>query len=385
MKVLALGSVLFPALAALTLWFWPEAARPHVPVPPLIIEADRAEIRADLVPPQLDLTQLPMLVTGRAARGARDMLLQEWPGLQAEARFHGEAVSVRFADNVNRWRILIDGGQTGRIELSRPDVSDLRIRGLSPGEHHIRVEKISESSMPASFGGILISSDSARRPAPSPRSKLIEFIGDSDTTGFASTASRRDCTEAEVFATTDTSRSFAAKTAAALGSDYRVIARSGIGLVRNHEGMAPLETMPSLYPLALPGDPQADRITDRKADVVVTALGANDFGSALTEAEPWQDHAALSRDFETALIRFLRERVRENPDAMQVLLAFGEFGDALVAPYREAEAALRSDGVHVALVVLPELRRNACRWHPSARDHELISQLLVEAISGQKG
>jgi len=376
---------LVASLATLAaIWIRPEAARPHVPVPRIENAAgtDGRWFMAQLVPPQTGQTRLPMLVTGRVAAGKKDMLVQEWPGFHAMARFKGEAVSVRFSDGLNRWRVTLNGGAAGQVEVSRPGVTDLRISGLAPGEYTIRVEKISESSMPASFGGIFVDGEDQVLPAPRPLPRLIEFIGDSDTLGFASTANRRDCSEEEVFSATDTSRAFGPQVATRLGADYRIVARSGIGLVRNYEGTTPHSTMPARYPLAIPSEPAAARLPERAADIVVTALGSNDFGSAFAEGEPWQDKEALGQAFAPALIAFLRDRVRENPGAAQILLAFGEYGDELVEAYEAAEVALRQDGVRVALVTLPKLGRRACAWHPSPQDHTMITDWLSGVITG---
>ncbi|MGA0615093.1 lipase [Paracoccus sp. KR1-242] len=383
LRRLAFLSLALTACAAAGLWFWPEPARPEVPVPPIHVTLDEGQswFAAELVQPQDGLTQLPLLTSGRASAGKKDMLIQEWPGFHAEARFRGSSVTVRFQDGLNRWRILLNDGKTGRIDVARPGMSDLHISGLAPAEYRIRVEKISESSMPASFGGILIGPTVQPLPAPRALPRMIEFIGDSDTVGFANTASTRDCTEEEVFSATDTSRSFGPQVASRLGADYRMIARSGIGLLRNYDGAAPLATMTSRYALALPSEPAAMRLPERAADVVVTGIGSNDFAAAFAKDEIWQDDDSLSRDFGTALLSFLRDRVRENPGAVQVLLAFGEYGDRLVRPYRAAEAALRADGVRVVLVTLPKLKRDACFWHPSQEDHRLIADWLATAIS----
>lgn len=366
------------------IWFWPKPERPQLPVPPVEVHAqpDGAKLAATLVAPLQGLTELPLLVTGRAAAGGKGALLQEWPGFHATARFRGDAVRVRFQDSANRWRITLDGGRLGQIELARPGSQDLEIRGLPPGVHEIRVEKISESSMPSSFGGIFADAGGEALPAPAPFARLIEFIGDSDTVGFGNSSKIRECSEEEVFAATDTSRSFGPQVAARLGTDYRIIARSGIGLLRNYGGAKPEATMTSRYAMALPSEPTASRLPQPVADIVVTGLGSNDFGSDLAPEEIWQDQQALSRDFAPRLIGFLRDRVRENPNALQVLLAFGEYGDPLVDPYRQAEAALRQDGTRVGLVILPKLERNACFWHPSASDHALIADRIIAVIEG---
>lgn len=380
---LGLAGLACTFLAALVLWMWPGPARPAMPLAPLRVVAGPASphLAAALDAPRPGLAPLPLTVEGRAAAGPDGGLVQEWPGFHVEARFHGDAVTIRFEDEVNLWRVLIEGGAAGRVELARPGRRDLRISGLGPGDWRIRVEKISESSMPAGFGGIWIDPAAARPlPAPPPPPRLIEFVGDSDTVGFADLSDHRDCTEDEVFATTDTSRSFGPQVAARLGADYRLIARSGIGLLRNYGGAAPTATMASRHAMALPSDVAALPLPERPADIVVTALGSNDFGSALAPDEPWPDHDRLSRDFGPALTAFLRQRRQAVPGALQVLLAFGEYGPPLVDPYREAAAALRADGARVALVVLPRLDRHACFWHPTAADHALIARELALAI-----
>lgn len=361
-------------------WFRPEAAHPDAPLPALAV-VEGEGISAALLPPQPGLTALPMRITGRAAAGREGAVLQEWPGFHASARFEGREVWVRFADGINRWRVVLDGGRSARIEIAPPESQDLHLQGLGPGPHEIRVEKLSESHRPASFGGIFVQrAAAAPLPAPQPAPRLIEFIGDSDTVGFANGASRRDCSEAEVFAQTDTSRSFGPQLAQKLGADYRIIARSGIGLVRNYGGATPEATMRDLYALALPGEPEAARLPQPVADIIVTGLGSNDFGSTLTPAEPWADMAALGRDFGPALTEFLRARARENPGALQVLLAFGEYGAPLVDAYRQTLRSLQADGTRAVLVVLPRLERTACFWHPSAADHALVADSLAAAI-----
>lgn len=372
------AAVLALALAGgLAFWARPQPPHPVTPVPPLAQPAD-AGFTARLVPPQTGLTALPATVEGRAAQAPPDGLRHEWPGQHAGARFEGRAISLRFDDARNRWRIVLDGAE---IEVSRPGRQDLRIEGLPPGPHEIRAEKISESWEPAVFGGFLLDAgDGKPLPPPAPAGRLIEFIGDSDTVGLAGTAERRDCSDEEIYSATDTSRSYAARAAQALGADYRIVARSGIGLLRNYGGVDPGRVMPALYPLALPGDPAAMALPARKADIVVVALGSNDFGSDFLPGEPWQDKAALADAFGPALADFSRQRATENPGAMIVLLAFGEYGEELVGAYRHAAQALTDSGIGNRLVVVGNPDRNACLWHPSATDHAMIAKTLVDGL-----
>ncbi len=364
-------------VAALATFAWPEPPFPQTPVPALRLTPD-ATFPARLLPPQPDLIALPARLTGRIAAGeAPGSILHEWPALQAEARFQGKAVTLRLNDAVDRWRVTLDGGA---VEIARPGQKDLRIEGLAAGPHEIRAERISEWHGAAEFDGFFLDPGATALPAPQAAPRLIEFIGDSDTVGFGNTARRRDCNSEQVFAATDTTQAFPARVAREFGADYRVIARSGIGLARNAGGEDPARTMRQLYPLALPSDPEAARLPAPAADLLVIGLGSNDFGSDFAKDEPWQDNETLSRDFGPALATFARARLAENPGAELILLAFGEYGEVLTAPYRQTAEALAAEGFALRLVVLSKLERTACLWHPSLSDHAKIAQTLTDTI-----
>lgn len=374
------------SVSAVALWLWPEDAPSPVLALPLRIVSgeDGSKLAADLIPPQSGLVELPLTISGRASIGPKGMLQQEWAGFHVEARFHGTAISIRFEDGINRWRILLNNGKAGRVEVSRPGMNDLRISGLNPGDYLVRVEKISESFEPASFGGILVDPEGNQLAAPPLLSELIEFIGDSDTVGLGNTARTRDCSGEEIYSATDTTVSFGPQVAVRIGADYRLLARSGIGLVRNAGGDSPGDTMVHSYLRSLPSEPAAKRLQERSASIVVTGLGSNDFGTNFAQGEPWESAEEVSADFGVALQAFVRDRAQENPGALQVLLAFGEYGNPLLRPYRDAEVALRENGIDVILVVLPKLGRKACAWHPSLDDHKLIADRLVAAITSAR-
>jgi lysophospholipase L1-like esterase len=381
---LALGLVTC-ILAVVGLWMWRSPPFPGAPVPRLVVLGQApASIRAELVPASkaADLILLSPRISGRVVEGSEPGSFQHhWPGFYAEARFRGRAVTVRFDDDMNRFRITLDGGAGGIVEISRPGASELRISGLTLAAHDIRLVKISESPAPRLFGGFFVDNGGEALPPPDDLPKLIEFIGDSDTVGYGSTAQRRDCNEEQVFAATDSSRTFGAIVAAHFGMDYRMIARSGVGLVRNYDASARGLTMPSLYARGSPDDVESKPAAERAPDIVVVGLGSNDFGSKLQADEPWRDHRALRRDFQPALIEFMRARQTPNPRALFVLLAFGEYGDELVGAYRAAEEAMKRNNARTSLVILPKLDRLGCHWHPSPRDHAMISQALIAAIA----
>jgi lysophospholipase L1-like esterase len=383
---LALALALVACILAVGgVWMWRSPSLPSTPVPRLVVLGhSTVSIRAELVPASKSADSIPLSprIAGRVVTGSEPGGIQHhWPGFYAEARFRGRAVTARFDDEVNRFRITLDGGAGGIVEISRPGAAELRISGLPLAVHDIRLEKISESPAPSLFVGFFVDNGGEALPPPDAAPKLIEFIGDSDTVGYGSTAQRRDCSNEQVFAATDSSRTFGPSVAAHFGADYRLVARSGIGLVRNADGAARGQTMPNLYARGLPDDAESKTAAERAPDIVVVGLGSNDFGSKLQADEPWSDHRALRRDFEPALIEFMRARQSANPLALFVLLAFGEYGDELVGAYRAAEKAMKRSNARTLLVILPKLDRLGCHWHPSPRDHAMIAQALITAIA----
>lgn len=306
---------------------------------------------------------LPARIGGVASPGAGGFW-HEWPGFHAEARFSGPGLILRLDDAVGRYRVTIDDNV---LVLTRPGAAELQIDGLAAGEHRVRFQKLSESWTPAWFGGFFLPSASRPLPPP-PQSQVIEFIGDSDSVGYGIASPKQACPEDEQFLTTDSSLTFPALVAKDLGADYRVIARSGITIMRARNNMV------ELHGAALPDDPGAPLAPEPAADTIVIGLGSNDLIEPLAD---WPGGASgLRADLARALEDLARARLARAPGARLILLAFGEYGPDLIEPYRQAQAALPG----AELLILPDLERTACDWHPSIRDHALIAAQLSDLL-----
>lgn len=311
---------------------------------------------------------LPARIGGVASPGTPDTggLWHEWPGFHAEARFVGSGLILRLDDAAGRYRVRVDENE---LTLTRPGAVELRIDGLSGGEHRVRFEKLSESWAPAWFGGFFLPTGS--QPLPPPQTgRVIEVIGDSDSLGYGIASGGRSCSSDEQFLTTDASQTFPALVATKLGADYRIIARSGITIMRARYNMVEINA------LALPDDPGAPLAPEPAADVIVIGLGANDLIEQLTD---WPGGVNGLREALAGGVEALaRARMARAPGARLVLLAFGEYGPDLIEPFRQAQAALPG----AELLVLPKLARTACDWHPSLKDHAMIAEQLTRLLSG---
>ena len=296
-----------------------------------------------------------------------------WPGVYFEGRFRGTAVKVGVASETDFFRVLIDGRE--HMVLKRPQ-APVTIAGLSPGEHLLRIEKMTESQ---TGGGRLLVVDTIEggTPLPPPRWKpQVEFIGDSYTVGYGNTSPKRDCTGAEVHDTTDTQQAFGPLVAKRLGYDYRVIAYSGFGIVRNYDGNRAGETMPLLYPRMLPDDAvhlETQRGRWRPKAIVIN-LGTNDFSTPLHPGEAWANADALHAAYRAGYTAFARRLMAAQPQARLVLMGGPTFAEDVEAVAK----GLRSPKVRT--VRFDGLELGGCQFHPSLKDHARLAELLAPLL-----
>ncbi len=324
---------------------------------------------------------LSLRVGGRVvAEGAG--FRRQWPGSYAEARFHGPAVSLAVGPGDVSLRVTIDGNPP--LALVRPAPGLYRI--VTPGErdHDIRIQVVSESQAGAtSIAGLYAPVGTTPLAPPPPRTRQIEFIGDSHTVGYGNTSTRNDCTQDQVWATTDTAHGPAGTLAAHYGADYQVDAISGRGVVRNYDGFA-APTVPQAYPFALLDGKTPDRTAGWRPQLVVVGLGTNDFSTKLKPGERWTTREALHADYERSYVAFVRQLRRRYPGAF-VLLWATDLADGEIA--REAErvaAALRRNGDRrVAFVPVAGLRFAGCHSHPDVADDRAIATALGKVIDAQ--
>lgn len=316
-------------------------------------------------PPAPEGKPLAVHLGGRFVVTGREMRFG-WPGAYIEGRFRGGDVTAYLETGGDFLRVSIDGKpfQT----LVTPGQAAVKVTGLRPGVHSIRVDKLTESqSGSSSFYGFY----TRGAPLPPPtRKRRIEFIGDSHTVGYGNTSKKRECSQAEVHDTTDTTLAFGPVLARRLDADYRVIAYSGYGVVRNYDGHKPGENLPYLYPRAIPGE-AGGRAAEWDPQVIVINLGTNDFSTPVHAGEAWADAAALHADYRARYIDFVTMLRAKHPRARIFLMGAENF----YADVQAVAAATRATPIEV-----PALEMTGCHWHPSIRDNVVEADLLQKAI-----
>jgi lysophospholipase L1-like esterase len=330
-----------------------------------------------LAAPAAAQAPLPVHIGGRAVAEPEGAWRFGWPGVYFEGRFSGTGVAVAVDSATEHFRVLIDGVE--RAVLSAPGTARLAIGGLAPGPHVVRLEKQTESQEgSARFLGFR-PLDGAMPLPPSPRARRIEFVGDSWSAGYGNASPGRVCTSERRHQLTDTQRAFGPLVAARLDADYRIIAYSGFGMVRNYGGAAPELSLPAIYDRAIPGEPARAAADDAawRPQLIVIALGTNDFSTALRPGERWADQAALRADWRARYVAFVRLLMARQPQARFLLL-----GDESFFPeVEQVAAALNRDAARpVATLRHGGLALTGCDFHPGLADHRALAELVAGAI-----
>ena len=317
---------------------------------------------------------LPLHIGGQVTQPAdpASAATYHWPGTYFEARFKGTSVGMRLHDEANMLDVYVDGKLVATE--TRPGALDVTFGPFAEGEHRIRAELHTESQTASGeFGGFFVAGAANVLAAPAAAARAIEFIGDSYTVGYGNTSLSRQCTEEEIWSRTDTPRAFGPLTARHYGADYRLVAISGRGMVRNYNG-GPGDTLPAAYPAA-PAKP------DWRPQIIVIGLGKNDFSTPLKPGEQWKSRNVLHFDFELSYVTFVQGLRTRNPQAFFILTATDDSDGEIQAEVKKVAATLQSQGERgVAYLPFNGLGFGACNYHPNTADDARMANMLVSYI-----
>jgi lysophospholipase L1-like esterase len=331
---------------------------------------------------QRNLHPLPIHIGGRVlSRGSSDapQFIRQWPGTYFETAFRGRDAFFKLGPGDDILKLTVDGVTLDRLTKTAPGL--YQVEGLREGKHHLRIDVITESQAgPTEFDGFYAAAPTKALASPTPAHQ-IEFIGDSHTVGYGNTSPKRDCTEDEVWATTDTSQGIAPLVAQRFSADYQVNAISGRGIVRNYNGF-PGDTLPAAYPFTLLD--HTVRYKDRSwhPQGIVISLGTNDFSTPLHNGEKWKTRDELHADYEKTYVEFLHQLRAANPSAYFILWATDMADGEITSEVQRVVAQVRAAGEKkIAFVPVKNLEFTACNYHPSLKDDRKIADAITAAIA----
>lgn len=343
------------------------------------------------VSPPASIVPLAMSVGGRVsvapARNPGNFGPEEyvsrWPGTYFSTKFKGSEVYFRIGTNHEILHIVVD--EQSPLKLVNPEPAIYRISGLKNSSHSIRIFVVTESQdAPNYFGGFAI--QAKEKPLPlKQQSRQIEFIGDSHTVGYGNLSPTNACSNQEVWERTDNSQTFGALTANHYHAAYQINAISGRGVVRNYNGFIG-DTLPVAYPYVLFDKKQEYHDPAWKPQIIVIALGTNDFSTPLHAGEKWKTRDELHTDYERTYVSFLQNLRAKNPNAYIVLWATDLANGEIEAEVRKAVQQAKEQGeTKLAFIPIDHLQFTGCNSHPSLEDEKTIANKLEQFIDSTPG
>jgi lysophospholipase L1-like esterase len=297
-----------------------------------------------------------------------------WSGSTLRMRLDGSALDIQLdGDSGIFFQVVVDGSPAGVFQTSGGQGTYHVVSDLPAGLHDIEVYRRNEGFMGvAQFRGFVPGPGSAIVPSPWPYQHRLEFIGDSITCGYGVEGADAFCSFSGE--TESAYASYAAIAARNLGAAAHLIVFSGKGVFQNFGGDKS-EPMPALYPRTLTRDAASEwDFTRWIADAIVINLGTNDFSAPLERD-----------DFVNAYVGLIHDVRSRYPDATIFCVGW-QFWGADKETY--VQQAIKSSGdpkLRFVEFTIDPADGWGCDYHPSAKTHAKLGQLLTVAIKDALG
>lgn len=314
-----------------------------------------------------------------------------WSASAVEVRFHGAALALdlrvpappapRAAEKMPieqtvPYAVFVDGHRAADLQVGAHRRRYLVANGLASADHVVRVVRESEAKAGVhTLTGVVLPNGGTFLP-PKARPRRIDVVGDSIACGYGVLGANETCGFS--YATERATAAWPYLLGEALDADVVVQCWSGRGVHRNYEGT----TERTMIDLAVAPPPD-----DRPPDVVIVALGTNDFLSPA--ATP--DDVRPGGPFEARFVAFLAEVRRWTRGPIVVAgspmlsaeplrrLARAESADDVLRGI-VTQARQRDRGVH--FVPLPfQGRELGCDWHPNAAVQRMAAAAMKDALT----
>lgn len=307
-------------------------------------------------------------------------------GVEFSAMCDGDVV-VSFHTNSSQllyFSVYIDGEKT-RLCINEQKTEDgvytHKIAALPRGKHEFSVIRQSEAERGCcEITDISLSGEFLPKKSDQ---KLIEFIGDSITCGYANLATcsmpPEECSESPW---EDGTEGYAYLTARKLGFDFSMLSRQGTGIVAGWDYLTnPMGAIPRVYGLNSFYRDSRPYDFARPADIVVINLGTNDIYKYLGEEK---DPNLTDEDFINTIYNVLCDFHDKNGAPIMIVAVGMMTNPQSHAPlYRWYSEAIsryeRERGEKIHFCHLPENYEGG-KAHPNVEGHRAAAKVLSEFI-----
>jgi lysophospholipase L1-like esterase len=312
----------------------------------------------------ISATDKRLTVMGRTAENSDGSVRFSFPGVSFFTRFEGKNLSIEAFSSSDKsyLEVIIDNGLPQVIKLSNTPQIITVVNDSIRKKHSVEIIHRSETWHGVVTLKQLHSDGKFSAPAKLPKRKMM-VLGDSVTCGEA--------IERIEGGQKDTSwwnprLSYGMLTAKNLNAQVQLICMGGRGLIRSWNGKTDERNLPGFYQDSIP-DVAPWNQTQYHPDVIISAIGTNDFGTNIPERETYvstyvrlvnqllSDHkqaqiiliegSILNGDKKTALTEYLAEVAKRVNDKRVHTASStyypGSFGDA--HPDKAQHAAMAND------------------------------------------
>ena len=289
----------------------------------------------------LPLTAADPLVArmGRSDIGADGAVRFGYPGVSFYLNFEGTRLSVEAeASGKNSYLDVIVDGVARKLRLAAGRQTVVLVDGAPGGTHAVEIVNRSETWHGTAALLRFDTDGKWQQPPELPKRKML-VLGDSVTCGEAVDRVPGAKKEPSWW---DARASYGMLMARELRAQVQLVCHGGRGLVRSWNNRTDEFNLPDYYRMAIPDPKQPVRWDQRRysPDVIVSAIGTNDFNPGIPEREQYVD----------TYVRFVRTLLTDHPQAQIALteggLLTGEKKQALVEYIAETVKRVGDKRVH---------------------------------------
>lgn len=335
--------------------------------------------------------------------------IMSWPNSKVIAGFSGTSVTLNVAaidqqnyygiGNVDNYLdVRIDGGPPSIVRVAQGVSSYALAKDLAAGNHTLELTKRTEGQIGSlQYLGLTLDAGAKPVPGPTPRTRRLEFIGDSGTVGYGADGNWAATRCSFTPATENAPAAYSAVTGDLLGADVMVTANSGKGIYQNRDVVNDaVNTLPVLWTMtsgdtyAQPSAPAAARWQPSRflPDAVVLIVGGNDFAASTPSASAYNKVA----------LQFVQKLRAAYPQAW-IFVAISPMLDApspgestpstseVATQYAQALVASAADPkvAYLPLALDDGSRGVGCDYHMNAATHRLTAQAIAKFIATKLG
>lgn len=320
----------------------------------------------------ISATDAKILTMGRIVKNSDGSAHVGFPGVSFFVNFEGKSLSLDALSSggQNYIEVIVDSGEPKIIKLSTQEEHISLVQSTVAKKHHIEIIHRSET-----WHGTVtfkkFTTDGKFTTVPALPKRKILILGDSVTCSEA--IDRVDGGKKDT-SWWNPRLSYGMLAAKALNAQVNLVCMGGRGLIRSWNGKTDEHNLPDFYQFTIATDkgPIKWDHTQYDPDLIVSAIGTNDFSSGIPDRESYIN----------TYVKFLLTLLSNHKHA-QIVLMEGSILDgenkAALIDYLH-EAVKRVDDKHVHIVKSNHYPGDKTDEHPTKEQHALMAKDLIPQV-----